>query len=836
MFYRNPTDLYGCFVFRKAYMTKYLITYLLIACGYFCAHAQTQTNTGIISSKIIDADTRLPIDYATVNVYAQGSQTAIKTSSSDAKGYFTISNLPYGEYRISIGFMGYRNYGAEHIIISKDRPRAAMQSILLTTSEKILNTVNIIAQTPAVQNKMDKLVYDPANDLSAQGGTAIDVLKKVPMLTVDIDGNVELLGSPGINFLINGKPSTIFGASLSDALSSIPASQIKNIEVISNPGAKYDAQGTGGVVNIILKDNNIGGVNGTVNLSAGTRLSNGSFNLNARKNNFGVNTFFSGNTQRNTTSPLDKTLTNSNGADLLRQNGFNRIKKNGYQTGIGFDWNVTPKDNLTASIGYNSTSNNALDAATQLQTSFGSDGLPVNINSNRNARSDNSGHTLQWSLGYKKKFVKENQELNFLYQSNINNNHSGFTQLQDYTNPVAPSTGASSYSPGKVRETGFELNYSQPLSANFIIETGGKAFLKTISSVIDAQLYHQDSQSYLPDPLQSYNFRYTRNIFAYYLSAAFKAFNLLDVKAGARYEYTVNHTDYANPTIPDFGALSPSLVISHQIDETQSVKFSYSRRFERPDYDELNPFLNRSDPYNILSGNPALKPEIGNNFELGYNKSFKNGATANVTAFYRHNGDDIKTFTDFYPTYLEGDITYTNVSYTSRINTGGENRVGTNLYVSVPLTSKLTLRSNALISRKYIIFNYKGINQNTDGMEYRVNLNASYQFPKNLSAELFGNYNSPRVGIQGTNAHFLYYTMAVRKQFLNKKASIGLSATDPFNKYINQNTTVIQAGNRQYTLRQVPYRSFGLTFSYKFGNLKFDHKEDTSKDPDIPAL
>jgi len=824
------------FCLQTTYMMRYFFTCLFIFCFYIGAEAQKQTATGTISSKVIDADTKLPVDYATINVYPQGSQTVVKTGTSDPKGSFSIGKLPFGEYRISIGFMGYRAFSADHIVISQQKPVAALQSILLSSIEKVLNVVNITAQTPAVQNKGDKLVYDPANDLSAQGGTAIDVLKKVPTLTVDIDGNVELLGSPGINFLINGKPSSIFGASLSDALASIPASQIKNIEVISNPGARYDAQGTGGVINIVLKDNKISGVNGTVNLSAGTRLSNGSFNLNARKNNFGINTFFSGNAQHNTTSLNDKRLTNSDNIDLLQQNGYSRVKRNGYQTGIGLDWNVSPKDNLTASVGYNRTSNNSIDAASQLQTSFGSDGLPLYVNSNRNAGTDVNGNTLQWSLGYKKKFTKDNQELNFLYESNVNTNHASFGQMQEYTDPLSPATGASSNSPGKVRETGFELNYTQPVSENFTIETGGKAFLKTISSVVDAQLYDAGSQSYVPDPLQSYNFKYKRNIFAYYLSASFKAFNALDVKAGARYEYTVNHTDFANTVIPNFGSLNPSVVISHQIDETQLVKASYSRRLERADYDELNPFVNRSDPYNISSGNPALKPEIGNNFELGYNKSFKNGASVNVTAFYRHNGDDIKTFTDFYPTYTEGEITYTNVSYTSRINTGGENRFGSNLYASVPLTGKLTLRSNLLISHKAIIFNYKGLDQNTDGMEYRMNLNVAYQFPKDLSAEVFGNYNSPRVGIQGTNASFIYYTMAVRKQFMNKKASIGLSATDPFNKYINQNATIIQAGNKQYTLRQVPYRSFGITFSYKFGNLKFDHKDEASKDPEIPNL
>jgi ferric enterobactin receptor len=819
-------------VLKQAQLMKYLLSCLLIAC--FCAGVQAQTATGKISAKIIDSASRSPIDYATVNVYTVNGKTLVKTVSSDPKGYFSIAGLPYGEYRISIGFMGYRSYIADHIAVSAQKPAAALQNILLVPTEKVLNVVRITAQTPAVQNKMDKLVYDPANDLSAQGGTAIDVLKKVPTLTVDIDGNVELLGSPGVNFLINGKPSSIFGASLTDALSAIPASQIKNIEVISNPGARYDAQGTAGVVNIILKDNSVRGVNGTVNLSAGTRLSNGSFNLNARKNNFGVNTFFSGNTQGNTTSLNNKRLVNTDGFDLLNQDGYSRIKRKGYQTGIGFDWNLTPKDNLTASLGYNSLSNNSVDAANQVLTSFGSDGLPLAVSSNRNSGSGLRANTLQWSLGYKKKFSKEDQELNILYQSSLSNNNSNFTQLQEYTDPLSPASGAGSTSPGKVRETGIELNYTQPIAKSFSIETGGKAYFRTINSLVDAQLYDAASQSYLADPSQSYHFKYDRNVFAYYLSASFRAFDAIDVKAGARYEYTINHTDFANTNIPNFGSLNPSVVISRKIDDSQSVKLSYSRRLERPDYEELNPFVNRSDPYNISSGNPNLKAEIGNNFEMGYNKSFKDGASLNVTAFYRHNGDDIKTFTDFYASYPEGDITYTNVSFSSRINTGGENRFGSNLYASVPLTSKLSLRSNVLISHKAIIFDYKGLNQNTDGMEYRMNINAAYQFPKDLSAEIFGNYNSPKVGIQGTNASFIFYTMALRKQFLNRKASIGLSATDPFNKYINQNSTIIQAGNRQYTIRQVPYRSFGISFSYKFGNLKFDHKDDAKEEPEMP--
>lgn len=266
------------------------------------------------------------------------------------------------------------------------------------------------------------------------------------------------------------------------------------------------------------------------------------------------------------------------------------------------------------------------------------------------------------------------------------------------------------------------------------------------------------------------------------------------------------------------------------------IKVSYSRRVERPDYRELNPFINRSDPYNLIAGNPALRPEIADNFEAGYSNSFKNGTSLNITAFHRHSGNDIQGYTIFYPTYQEGNNSFDNVSFTSRTNTGAEVRDGMNIYASIPLTGKLTLRSNAMVAHKKITYNFNGLDQMGSGMEYRINLNVAYQFPSDLAAEVFGNYNSSRVMLQGNSNSFLFYTMAVRKQFFHKNASLGISATDPFNKYINQRSTILQTGNQQYSLRQVPYRSFAITLSFKFGNLKFDKKDETPTDPNIPSL
>lgn len=492
---------------------------LLIACLFLVylsisVYGQQVTDQGQLSAKILDSANHTPVDYATVNLYLQGSKTPAQVVTSDPKGNFYFSHLSDGEYSLTIGFMGYRPYTREHIRIKGTKAGITLPVILLVSTERVLKGVNITAQTPAVKNKIDKIVYDPSNDLSAQGGNALDVLKKVPTLTVDIDGNVELLGSPGVNFLINGKPSSIFGSSLTDALQSIPSSQIKNIEVISSPGARYDSQGTGGVVNIVLKDSNLTGVNGTVNLAAGTRQNNGSFNLNARKDKFGINAFFSGNNQINTTSLNSKQLTDLNNVNLLDQKGSSDIKRNGYQTGISFDYNLTPKDDITASLNYNKVTNHTTDFSQQTQTSFDSTDLPVFAGSTRNAFTENTGKSLEWTLGYKKKFRQENQSLDFLYQSNINHNLSSYNQLQEYTDVARPTLGTGNYSPGRIRETGIEVNYAQPFGKNFILETGGKAFFKTINSVADAQLLENSSGNFVPDPSQSYGFKYDRNIFA----------------------------------------------------------------------------------------------------------------------------------------------------------------------------------------------------------------------------------------------------------------------------------------------------------------------------------
>lgn len=801
------------------------ITFTLLITIIFNFNASAQSGSkGKITGKVTDAQTKAAVDYATISIYKKDAASPFNGGSTDPKGNFQINGIPDGVYKVTVDFIGYQRQTIDNVTVSGNA--VSLGSISLAPIQNTLKTVTVTAQAPVVENKIDKTVYNAANDVTAQGGVAIDVLKKVPQVTVDIDGNVELQGNANVRFLINGKPSSIFGASLTDALQAIPASQIKSIEVITSPGAKYDAAGTGGIINIVLKDSKVQGVNGSVNLAAGTRLENGSFNFNVRKGNFGAGLFFSGNEQLNSTTYTNNNRQSYNNSrdslTTLNQSGDGRLKRSGYQSGLNLQWDITKNDNLTGTIGLDHFGNNntgLINQDQQLYTPLGT--LASDITSLRNSASRFSANSVDWSLDYKRKFKKEGQELEVLYTSSYGHNTFYAAQQQEYTGNILPPSGSISNNPGHDHEQDISIDYSQPFSDSFTLETGAKAVLENLNnSIVSDSLLNE---AYVPNANQTYSFNYSRKIYAAYLSGSYALFHkFLEGKIGMRYERTNTSADFQGTNIPGYNTFAPSFVVQHQFKGNQSVKFAYSYRIERPDYGDLNPFYNISDPHNISTGNPNLKPEIGHNYELSYNKSFADGINFSGSGFYRHNTEDIQNFSTYYQVFTIGTTDYSDVTLSQRYNIGTQTAVGSNLFASVPV-GKLTLRSNIQFSWR--TNSNPGIPSVT-GFGYRGNLNASYNFPHDLIGEVFGNYNSSQKNIQGTRPAFGFYNIAFRKQFMNKKASIGLTAANPFTASIRQVTTTYGSNFSQSNLREVPYRSFGISLSYKFGKLEFKKKDD----------
>ena len=818
-----------------------LLSFLILIQRGFSQTSTDEIAKGKITGVIIDSASTQPVEYASIGLLPEDGTKEINGTTTDGKGNFVITKIPDGKYKIAVYFIGYKNGTVTNIQINKKNRTINLGSIKLANTQTTLKEVTVTAKSELVEFKIDKIVYNAENDITTQGGAAIDILKKVPQITVDVDGNVELQGNANIRFLINGKPSSIFGNSLTDALSSIPASQIKSIEAITSPGSKYDAQGTGGIINIVLKENKVKGINGNVSLNGGTRFENGSANLNYKNNNFGLNAFFGGNAQLSSHTPNSQDRTSvdagSQTTTHLTQDGYTDFQRHGYNTGLGFDWSINKQNSLTGSVTYNNFGNQSIAYLTQEQAKDSSAVVLQDVKGYRNSTNRSTIGSIDCNLNYLKKFKKDGQELSVAVVTSNGTPNTNYVQTQSYAGASTPYTGISSSNPGTDNNLNISVDYVHPVSEKLLFETGVKHVEQNINSATNVSFLDQTSDAYQNSATQSYSIKYNMKIYAGYVSSTFTLFNWLNVKAGARTEYTNINIDFPNTSVPSYYILVPSIIVSHKFKNDQTFKIAYTRRIERPDYTELNPFTNLSDPHNITTGNPKLRPEISDNIEMGYSKSFANGGNIYIGINERINTQDLKSITTFYPTYQIRDSLYTNVSVSTRQNIGAEYNSGGNLSVSYPITEKFKVRINFGGSHRYVVGNMYVGNVNM-GFRYRGNLNLSYQLPKNLIVEAFGNYNSAAKNVQGLNPQSITYTIAFRKQFWNKKASLGLTATNPFNQYIKQVTTITTSDYTSASTRYLPYRSFGISFTYKFGKLEFKKSKEESKNDylhDAPA-
>ncbi|HXR82922.1 MAG TPA: TonB-dependent receptor [Hanamia sp.] len=819
-------------------MKKILFFALLFTCSFsLFAQSGNQNSNYKIKGRLLDSASRRPLDYATISLFENGNKKPVNGTVTDSKGNFSINDLSAGRYKLVAEFLGYKPHILLNMVLDKDHSAIDINDIYLQSKAVAMQNIVISGKPKIIENKIDKLVFNAEQDVTSQVGVATDILKKVPEVSVDVDGNVELAGSSSIRFLINGKPSAAFGSDITDVLQSIPASQIKSIEVITSPGAKYDAQGTGGIINIILKKNNSQGINGNLSLTGGTRTENGSFNFNARKGRFGMNAYISGNARLNsqTLSSSDR-LTNDTAANrnvLLHQDNSSNIVRKGYQSGLGFDWDLNDHNSLTGNISYETFSHTGSGTTYQSQVTKDLSGnIFSDIDNTINADDAFHFHNIDASLNYKKTFKKEDQELELAANSSFGNRNSINNNYQYLLpqNELYYSTKA--VNPGTENEAEFKADYTQPIKKKIILGAGGKLSLYDIAS--NSQVLKFDSLSnYSKDPYLSNSLDYHQKVYAFYTEVSFPVFNLFDAKIGERYERTEISSYYSDAQqqekVPGYNTFVPSIFFSKKLSDNSLLKLSYSKRIERPDYRDLNPFINTSDPKNLSTGNSNLQPEIGKRYELAYSTDLKNNGSIMVSLFYRQNLNDIQPFIVYYPTFQVGDTTYTDVAVSTRENIGRENNIGLTLFGSVKLFSKLDLRTDLFFFERHTINQIdKGYDYNS--FNYRLNFNADYQFSKTLLAEFYGNFRSARHEAQGTYPSFTTYSFAIRKQFWNKKGSLALTASNPFHENLDQKTKVFGPNFTIDGYRTIPFRSIGINFTWKFGKLEFKKDKDKMND------
>jgi len=314
-------------------------------------------------------------------------------------------------------------------------------------------------------------------------------------------------------------------------------------------------------------------------------------------------------------------------------------------------------------------------------------------------------------------------------------------------------------------------------------------------------------------------------IYAGYFATGFRLFNYIDLNPGIRYEYTDVKIEFPGTSVPSYGTLVPSITLTRNFENKNSIELAYNKRIERPSYRRLNPFINRSDPYNISMGNIYLQPEIGNNISFSFNAGFKKGGSLRLALMENMNTREIEDVTAFYPVYTIGDSIYKNVSVTTSQNIGEEYNSGISAFLSYPVSPRLNLRTNLMLFHRYIVSNLNN-GENSSGFNARVNMNVSYQLPRDLVIELFGFYRSPRRNLQGRSPQFFIYNFAFRKRFWDKNGSLGFTATNPFGRSIRLTRTTTTENSVSTNIRELPFRSFGISFTWKFGKIEPDNKNN----------
>lgn len=802
----------------------FIFTFFTISATYaqFPGGAAQNAITGKITATVIDSLTKKPVEYATVALAKTGQTKATNGSLADGKGFFKIENVKAGKYRLIVSFIGYHTKIIDPVETTLSKPDFNLGEIILSPSNKMLGEVTVTGQANLIENKIDKIVYNAEKDVAISGGNSTDVLRKVPLLSVDYDGNLSLRGSSNVKVLINGKPSGTMAGNMADALKAIPADQIKSVEVITSPSAKYDAEGTSGIVNIITKKTNLEGISGSVNAGVGTRQNSGNANLNIKKGRLTLSGNGGGYYSWPQTSKLDFSKVSTDQSVVLSQQGESTTERLASNGSLGADYDINNYNSISSSLKLN-------------WFQFSVDGNNFNSNKfgnmlsqfNRNADNKTKVIGYDWNNDYTHKFKKEGQEISFAFQftnSNLDNNYNS-----EFLFPAGSAVQDSTElgrSEAVNKEKTFQIDYTHPFK-KLIWEVGIKSILRDITNDSGVDIYFPANKTTTSNLDRNYIYNYKQDVYAGYSTFGFTLAKKYGVKAGARFEGTVikggaNGASVIQPIANDYKNITPSFVISRSFKNFQTVKFSYNQRIQRPSLFYLNPFRNSSDPLNASEGNPQLSPEISDNYELNYSTLVKT-TVINASIYYRKTNDIIESVVNNYTTESGKPG-----SLTTYKNVGSNNSYGFNFFGSVNPVKPLTLRVNLNVNSYDINLN----SQNTGIASmvgktyfmYNAYASATYIFPAGFTLETFLITNSPRRTFQGKNPSFNMWNIGLKKDLFKKKGSIGINVIDPFNERKNFKTEINTANFAQRSNFSIPFRSVGVNFSWRFGSLKVNNK------------
>ena len=813
-------------------MKKILLFALFISSTYLFAQqrqgqypggGQGMPTDGKIKGLVVTGQDNKPLEYASVGVYRMADSTLVTGALTDSKGTFTVENLPFGKFYVEVNYVGFKKSRVTNILLTPKNKEAAIGNISITENTTKINEVEVVGTRSQVEYKLDKKVVNVSSNLVASGGTAVDALQNVPSVATDVDGNVTLRGSGNFQVLVDGKPSVLQG---SEALQQIPAGTIENIEIITNPSAKYDADGVAGIINIVMKKQKFSGISGIINATGATVPQYGTdFLLSYRTNKVTVSLGGDWSDQQNpgtikstqwTYFPTDTSVQHTTASNVFIRKGY------GLKSGI--DWKITDNSTLSVNGAYGkrefdrtSTAqyNRHFMSGTVADSNYlqSNNGIGkrnfYNLNTDFTHNFDSKGHQLTASLYY-------------AYSTGDNY---GDVWLQstdpDYQNPSSSYTITRTASNQAQSDLRSKLDYSHPFTEKSKLELGYQGRYITTQDTFYTQTSFAD-RVFGAQYYQEY-IHFVDNVQSVYGTYS-NTLGFLDFQAGLRAEYNYRTlSSYMNSTTYKINHLDlfPTLHLTKQIDENNQIQLSYSRRVQRPDERSLDPYKQWFNTYNFRIGNPSLRPQFTDSYELNFQNKFTTGFWS-AEAYYRRT-TDLMEGAQF---RFSGD---TMENY--QINVGHDASSGVELMVNSDLFKWWNLNITGTIYYYQLMGTIPAfqtapaysINSNT--VTGNVRMNSVFKLPWGTRVQLQAMYNAPSVNPQGTDGYMFMTGFAVRQDFFKRKLSATLQMRDMFNTMRRLSTS---SGPGFYSSSEFHRNGqiLVLTLSYKFNNFKQERRAE----------
>lgn len=807
---------------------KRILVFLLL-----CMSVSTLSAQGFVKGKVLDKQNSEPLGFVNVRITQKASGAFVGGGMTDSEGNFTVKNLKNGAYVLTLTFVGYKEETRD-FELTADSPKRTFTRIYMSENRNELAGVTITGQKSTMKLEVDRKSFDVTQLISNSGEAASDVLDNIPSVEVDNDGNVSLRGNSSVEVWINGKSSGLTSDNRAQILQQLPAESIEKIEVIDNPSAKFSAEGSAGIINIVLKKNRKAGYYGSLQAGGGTRGgANTSFNINYNSSKLDAYANIGYRHRSNDgRSESDQVFTNT--GEYQRYRGTSKNMGNNLFTRAGITWHATDKDDISFNgMMMFGGGKNRSDIPYRYGTvGDGSDSRMML----RRTRSKDDMRMFYGELNYRHNF-SDKHFIDFTIDANKwkRDNDNFYQDSTVYYSEGRPTEYDYQYRPMYMNNNRWEmkLDYENQINDRMKVEAGYQGNFSHENSPQESFVDDTswDGVNSVEDKDYFNRFIYDMDLHALYATFSYKL-GKLGVMGGLRGEYwKVNTESYTweqehdaskrDPAFKkDYFQLFPSLFLSYQLTETQQLQLNYTRRLRRPWGGQLNSFRDTRDATMVSFGNPELTPEFSNSFSLNYLKTW-NDHSLLVSAYYRPTSDVIQRIN--YQSSTDGLMYSTSVNVAKSLSSGLEVVLKNKLFRILDLTTTANAYYYKLNGFSYDIDGQTVTGKGNDNFTWNARMTASLILPYDISVQATGRYNARQVITQGHRKANYSVDLGARKNFFNKALTVAVNCRDLLNSRKWVNYTESDTFTR-YQMNKRGGRNVNLTVTWNFGNMKAKKK------------